>query len=214
MFTRRLTPINDIDSTLLSSLKKHYSIPGGWDSTDADVVDFKDIMKVRLQQNQLNKCAYCELPLGTRSPEIEHIAPKGGVKRPKHTECIFLPMNLVYSCRRCNSPQCKGQRDVVLSKNGSADYSQWTFSIVHPYLDNPSDFFEMNLLQDGRRGPIPLIKRTANEVQKAKARATIQMFKLNSEEVILELAKEFHSEAVPEAISRLITGVSTYKPGG
>lgn len=46
-------------------------------------------MKNALQELQDGKCAYCELPLATRNPEIEHIAPKGGIKRVKHIECMF-----------------------------------------------------------------------------------------------------------------------------
>ena len=73
-------------------------------------------MKNALQELQDGKCAYCELPLATRNPEIEHIAPKGGIKRVKHIECMFLPENLVYACHNCNSTECKGQKDTVVKK--------------------------------------------------------------------------------------------------
>lgn len=95
-----------------------YNIPGGWTRDEPCVSSFKDEIKGKLIANQNGKCAYCGLPLSSRNPEIDHIAPKGGPKRPYHTECTFLPINLVYACHHCNSSGCKGQNDTVESKMG------------------------------------------------------------------------------------------------
>ena len=211
MFTRKLEQLTGLDEKRLSELKKH-SVPGGWDSQESIVVDFKAEMKDKLCKNQQGKCAYCELSLATRAPEIEHIAPKGGPKQPKHVECMFQPLNLVLACRRCNSPTCKGRKDTVVTKNGSDDYSEWSFRIVHPYLDDPADYFEMNSVDNGEIGPIPLIKRTADTAHQIKAQNTIDMFKLNSEEVILELAKQRLAEKMPDQIANFIQNISTYRP--
>lgn len=99
--------------------------------------------KGKLIANQNGKCAYCGLPLSSRNPEIDHIAPKGGSKRPYHTECTFLPINLVYACHHCNSSGCKGQNDTVESKNGTTNYRRWSFKIVHPYLDDPTEYLNL-----------------------------------------------------------------------
>ena len=109
MFTRKLVTTNKVPQDLLDKLNNNYIKPGAWDINDENVNKFKEIMKNALQELQDGKCAYCELPLATRNPEIEHIAPKGGIKRVKHIECMFLPENLVYACHNCNSTECKGQ---------------------------------------------------------------------------------------------------------
>ena len=106
---------------LLQERVKIYNVPGGWDVKDDCVKEFKEQLKPLLVKNQKNRCAYCGLPLETRNPEIDHIAPKGGIKRIKHPEVTFLPLNLVYACHNCNSTECKGQKDVVESKT-SSDY--------------------------------------------------------------------------------------------
>lgn len=61
-----------------------YNIPGGWTRDEPCVSSFKDEIKGKLIANQNGKCAYCGLPLSSRNPEIDHIAPKGGSKRPYH----------------------------------------------------------------------------------------------------------------------------------
>lgn len=95
-----------------------YNIPGGWTRDEPCVSSFKDEIKGKLIANQNGKCAYCGLPLSSRNPEIDHIAPKGGPKRPYHTECTFLPINLVYACHHCNSSGCKGQKIRLNQKMG------------------------------------------------------------------------------------------------
>ena len=185
-----------------------YNIPGGWDIKDPNIASFKEEIKEKLLSNQGGKCAYCGLPLSTRNPEIDHIAPKGGSKLPRHTECTFLPINLVYACHHCNSPACKGKKDTVLSKNGSPNYRQWSFTIVHPYLDDPVEYFEFG----GSDNIILLPKRDADIRMQQKARCTIEMFALDSEPVITEIAKQRFLESHPEVIRAIIAEISTYKP--
>lgn len=211
MYTRRLTCTKNVPDDITKKINENYIKAGEWDSKDDVVVEFKKIMKRELKQLQQGKCAYCELPLETRNPEIEHIAPKGGVKRPKYVECMFLPMNLVYACHHCNSPQCKGQKDTVVSKNGSDDYTKWSFSIVHPYLDDPLDFFEMVVLDDGTPGAFPIPKHDADSYHKEKALNTIKMFQLDGEKC-MELAKERLAQKYKEEINNMIKTVSSYRP--
>ena len=66
-----------------------YNIPGGWTRDEPCVSSFKDEIKGKLIANQNGKCAYCGLPLSSRNPEIDHIAPKGGPKRPTTRNAHF-----------------------------------------------------------------------------------------------------------------------------
>ena len=193
--------------TDLQVLVNRYNIPGGWSKTDDCVLDFKEKMKRLLRENQKDCCAYCGLPLGTRSPEIDHIAPKGGEKQPKHYEVTFLPSNLVYACHYCNSPECKGKTDVVELKSED-DYASWSFKLVHPYLDDPKDFFEMN----NNENLICLPKKDADVTKRKKASFTIEMFKLNSEAHLMEKTKQILFEQNPELVKKLILEISTYMP--
>lgn len=42
---------------------------------------------------QDGKCAYCELPLLSRNPEIDHIAPKGG-NEERYTQNVHFAIQL------------------------------------------------------------------------------------------------------------------------
>ena len=209
MFTRKLVTTNKVSQDLLDKLNNNYIKPGAWDITDENVNKFKEIMKNALRELQDGKCAYCELPLATRNPEIEHIAPKGGIKRVKHIECMFLPENLVYACHNCNSTECKGQKDTVVKKEG--DYSNWEFNIVHPYFDDPREYFDIPSLEDGSQGFIPIPKVDADSYHTNKAKNTIKMFRLDSEKV-LELAKEYMTKRHNEEFNYIIQSVSSYRP--
>ena len=185
-----------------------YNVPGGWTENDEAIVSFKAEIKQKLLLNQRGKCAYCGLPLANRNPEIDHIAPKGGKIRAYHPECTFLPINLVYACHHCNSPMCKGQSDTVESKNKSADYREWSFKLVHPYLDDPAEYFQF----DASGCIMSLPNRNADERKRRKAQFTIDMFGLNTEPVLMELAKQVFFERHPASIQAIITEISTYRP--
>lgn len=196
-----------ITDTIQQAVDK-YNIPGGWTADDPNIASFKEEMKRNLFANQAGKCAYCGLPLSSRNPEIDHIAPKGGLKRPYHTECTFLPINLVYACHHCNSSVCKGQTDTVKSKNGTSDYRRWSFRLVHPYLDDPVEYFEFNEVGN----VILLPKKNGDYEKEKKARYTIDLFGLDTEPVLMELAKQVLLERYPDSIKSIITEISTYRP--
>lgn len=196
-----------ITDTIQQAVEK-YNIPGGWTVDDPDIISFKEEIKQKLTINQNGKCAYCGLPLSSRNPEIDHIAPKGGLRRPYHTECTFLPINLVYACHHCNSSGCKGQTNTVETKNGSTDYRQWSFRLVHPYLDDPTEYFEF----DESGNILSLPKRNTDSRKQQKARYTIGMFGLDTEPILTELAKQAFFEQQPDTIRHLITSISTYRP--
>lgn len=204
MREHKLSPIL-LPEKLLNDISP-YNRANGWNEKTETVEEFKEIIKERLRKNQNNRCAYCDLPLDSRNPEIDHIAPKGGSKRPKYVEWTFLPLNLVYACHNCNSTECKGQNDIVVEKS-SSKYVEWQFSIIHPYFDQPSDFFQMNT--DGYLYPIP--KRDADEFHKQKAKKTIDMFRLNDEGKLTEIIKQIEFDKKPENIQKIIEEITTYK---
>ena len=185
-----------------------YNIPGGWDVKEDCVSQFKEEIKTKLLQNQGGKCAYCGLPLKDRSPEIDHIAPKGGKVHRLHPECTFLSINLVYACHHCNSTSCKGQKDTVKNKNG--DYNQWSFKLVHPYLDDPAEFFETSVL--GTIMSLPKKGLSQNDPRREKAQYTIDMFGLAEEATLNELAKQIFLDRNPDRINAIIREISTYRP--
>lgn len=183
-----------------------YNVVKGWESKDACVENFKDEIKPKLMRNQNGKCAFCGLPLADRNPEIEHIAPKGGERRTLHPECTFLPLNLVYACHHCNSTTCKGQIDTVESKSG--DYRTWSFKLVHPYLDDPADFFEFD--ESGTIIPLPKQEFEADDSRRKKALFTIKLFGLDRESTLFELAKQIEAEKDTARIQARIKQISQY----
>ncbi len=207
MFTEKLINKIKFPKSMKSELIKN-SVPGGWDSGNSEVKRFKVIAKKQLERNQNYKCAYCELPL--ISSEIDHIAPKGGIKRPKYIEYTFLPVNLVLACHDCNSSSGKGQKDVI--KRLGLYYTDSDFSIVHPYLDDPKEFFILPPCKDGTPGAIPIVKPTADKAHKEKAKRSIKMFHLDTERKMLELAKQRMLEKHPDEAADLIDAVVNYKP--
>lgn len=212
MYTRKLIYQQGISKQLLKRMNdEKYKVAGAWDLNDAAVKEFKEKIKNKLMEIQDERCAYCELPLKSRNPEIDHIAPKGGKKRILYPDYQFLPLNLVYSCHNCNSPICKGQKNTVLSKNGKRDYRKWTFKIVHPYIDDPMDYFETPILSSGEKRIYPVIKRGIDREHKDKARATIKMFGLNGEKA-LELAKEQLAVRYSEDLQKIIEDISLHRP--
>lgn len=90
----------------------------------------KNEISGRLFANQGLKCVYCERYLLGLGHEIDHFAHKG-----VYPQFTFIPINLFYSCKLCNSPERKGQNNTI--GNLLNNYNQCTFSIVHPFIHNP-----------------------------------------------------------------------------
>jgi uncharacterized protein (TIGR02646 family) len=125
---------------------------------------------------QGQRCAYCGTRLFDESPHRDHIAPKG---TNLHPEWTFQPRNIVLACYTCNSVR-KKQFDTVLQKGRS--YKTTTFSIVHPYLDDPRDHLSFT----GHR--LSIVVRPMNGSRKGAE--TIRLFDLASPERSKERAKD------------------------
>lgn len=167
-----LTPIQD---QFLQSLPLQ---PGVWDRSDIKAIKTEIHTQLLILQN--NNCCYCGLKVneGGRA-EIDHIAKKGGPKRPAYTEFIFTPKNLAIACQYCNSSSKKGQDD-VLSYTNLTNYDNCTFKIVHPYFHDPQTHY---LWSKGKYKI--LISANSNE-----AIYSISLFELDSEAHTLARAKQ------------------------
>lgn len=199
MFSKKLNRVF-INGDLLNKVKK-YNVRGGWEVSNNDVKAFKKEIVKETEKNQDKKCAYCELPLETRYPEIEHIA-----KKSKHYNVIFDPCNLVRVCHSCNSTTHKGQKEVVVD-SADNNYEKWVFNIVHPYLDDPRDYYDYD-------APIICyikVKSSLSAKDKEKAENTIKMFDLNSIAMIEERKKNRIYESLDSAEKERILSISSYK---
>ncbi|MCT4778505.1 MULTISPECIES: hypothetical protein [Exiguobacterium] len=178
---------------------------GEWDKTNKNIKLLKSQLRSQLMVLQDSKCAYCGLKLNeTSSPELEHIAPKGGKIRPQYIEFTFTPLNLVLACHLCNSPIKKGTVDPILQLN--TNYKQCVFKIYHPFFDNPNNHFDYV----GSGLGIVLQEKTI------KGKDTIDMFDLNSEAHITARAKAVLYDFLSESLDskegeNLINDILTYK---
>lgn len=112
-------------------------------------------------------CVYCGCKINGTG-DVEHIAHKA-----VHTEFMFTPKNLAYSCKTCNQTY-KGTAEVIIQKD--VNYEQCVFNIVHPYLDDVDYFFDTSK-------PIIEIKKTLSGAELTKAKRTFALFRWDSSEV-------------------------------
>jgi uncharacterized protein (TIGR02646 family) len=166
--------------------------------------EFKKSLKKQLLIFQHEECAFCGLKLGeTGKTEIEHIAPKGGEKRPTYVRYMFTTCNLVLACNLCNSPFKKGQKNTIDNfDENNENYRLNNFNIYHPYFDNPDDHFEYN----ARRDQIIIVAITT------KGQKTIDVFDLDGEPHCTARAKSVIYESMRQEpdIENLLNEALTY----
>ena len=152
--------------------------PGAWNSSTIEAV--KTIIHNQLLIIQDYNCCYCGLKVneGGRA-EIEHIANKGGTKRPAYIEFVFTKENLAIVCQFCNSSSKKGQED-IMDFVDKTNYNNCTFKIVHPYFDDPNQHY------DWSKGKYEIL--ISSETDKGKK--SIQLFGLDTEAHTLARAKQ------------------------
>jgi len=201
----QLTDTPLIPQEILDEIDNIKPLTGGeWDITDNDAITkFKTSLKSQLLIIQSEKCAYCGLPLGeTGKTEIEHFAPKGGAKRPKHPEFSFTVKNLVISCNLCNSPVKKGNYDTIKVKD--VNYDDCEFKIVHPYFDDHSLHYSWT-----NRDQKVLIQGLTDE-----GIESVRIFKLYSEahtEARVRLKIRAYLLSIPEGVD-IVDAALDYNP--
>lgn len=140
---------------------------------------YKELLKAKFQ----NSCAYCQRALAHDENiiiDLEHVLPKAEYKK-----YIFNLTNLTISCRRCNTAPRKGRRKDFIVNNHLGfqysinDFSSQNYKFIHPNLEDVTQFYELNLLQKGRR------KYLRYELKNwhPKREYTIEFFKLKEIEV-------------------------------
>jgi len=154
-----------------------------WDATTwshANVNLIKETINTQLLTIQGSNCCYCGLRVNeTGRGEVDHIAKKGGPKRPAYVEFTFTPNNLAIACQYCNSSSKKGQED-VLDHVDLTNYNNCTFKIVHPYFDNPGNHYQWS------HGRFRILITGLSK----EAKFSIQLFELDSEAHTMARAKQ------------------------
>lgn len=135
---------------------------------------FKKDVTALLLVEQSKRCAYCGGRLFEKKPHRDHIAPK-----EKYKKWMFWPENLVLACFACNT-DLKATFDPVVKEG--ATYRLTEFSIVHPYLDEPTHHINY-----AAAGLSILISPVNNS---PKGLNTIQLFGLTDPERAKQRAKD------------------------
>lgn len=118
-------------------------------------------LRIDLLRRQKFRCAYCQTHIsdnlnGLR--ELDHILPKKRTKNIKPDAALrstisarahtlgypvftFEPLNLVITCKQCNTNKSQFDPLEVRGLNPPSDYPTWSgsFRWVHPYFDRYSD---------------------------------------------------------------------------
>jgi len=145
-----------------------------WKSGKNSAKLFKKEMTRLMLLEQDRRCAYCGSRLFEKRPHRDHIAPK-----ENYVKWMFWPENLVLACFACNTDLKKTFNPVVaLGKT----YRQTTFSIVHPYLDDPDD--HLIFAAEG----LKILISSANS--SGKGQKTIDLFDLANFERAKQRAKD------------------------
>lgn len=99
----------------------------------------KENIRDYLREKQKGRCAFCRMKLHEENAtaEVEHVVNKGS-----RLDWMFLPQNMVLSCKLCNSSKDtkKALKDMTLS-----DYPDdgEEFLFVNPYFDRYSEHIEI-----------------------------------------------------------------------
>ncbi|ANL33930.1 HNH endonuclease [Rhizobium phaseoli] len=145
-----------------------------WARTDGRPRQLKDSFTNLLKLEQGHRCAYCGIRLHEENPHRDHIAPKS-----IHYRWAFWPENIVLACYACNVDSKESYESVLVK---SSKYSRCQFSMIHPYLDDPTDHIKFI----GHRTSILICPVNGS----AKGRETIRLFKLMSPYRVKQRAKD------------------------
>ena len=139
--------------------------------TDKELDGFKENIRDYLRERQNGYCAFCRMEIHEENAtaELEHIVNKGN-----RLDWMFLPQNLVLSCRLCNTSKStnKSLKDMTIT-----DYPTdgEDFLFVNPYFDRYSEHIEIrnDILYHGisKKGKYTVDKCHLNRINLTIARA-------------------------------------------
>lgn len=107
--------------------------------SDKELDTFKEKIRDYLREKQNGYCAFCRMKMHEENAtaELEHIVNKGS-----RLDWMFLPQNLILSCRLCNTSKStnKSLKDMT-----APDYPKDgdDFLFVNPYFDRYSEHIEI-----------------------------------------------------------------------
>lgn len=107
--------------------------------SDKELGTFKENIRDYLREKQNGYCAFCRMKIheDNATAELEHMVNKG-----RRLDWMFLPQNLVFSCRLCNTSKSTNQslKDMTVT-----DYpiDGDDFLFVNPYFDRYSEHIEI-----------------------------------------------------------------------
>lgn len=148
--------LTEEDKKSIEAARIKYNNYDTWNTDDTN--QLRNLIKDYCIKAQKSTCCYCSRRILTRNKslwDLDHIIP-----RATHPKFTFEPLNIVASCRDCNTIKSSSQTLVNKSRKrlptSSSDYK-----IVHPYLDDYNDHI----------GLINIVYFAKS----AKGRATIEM---------------------------------------
>lgn len=149
-------------------------------------------------------CNYCECD---RASDIEHIHPKSFFP-----ELTFIWENYLLACKKCNTENKLDKCYVVdsigniqLLKRGTQPPANSTVAFINPRIENPHDFMILNLNTYKF-----LVLKNLSEENQWKAKQTIEILKLNDDEVLIgarEAAEEFFMQKM-ERLTKILAANS------
>jgi uncharacterized protein (TIGR02646 family) len=163
-------PLSAQSVQYIDSIKPHDD-KKKWDYQCNAMKAYKKELLSNMLKNQSDRCVYCGLSLTRTMVDREHFAPKD-----QHPLFTFEPLNLIASCAYCNQ-RMKGRADIVVTFN--ENYAECNFSIIHPYIEEPDDFFYFDEEDDAEEPGYNILFKLRNPTDK-RAIATMEMFDLSS----------------------------------
>lgn len=133
---------------------------------DDELKNFKSNIREYLREKQNGYCAFCRMKVHDENAtgELEHF-----VNKAKRLDWMFLPKNLVFSCKLCNTS--KSTKEAICNLHApNYPTNPNDFLLVYPYKDRYSEHIEI-------RNDIIYVGKTT------KGKATVDVCHLNRLEV-------------------------------
>ena len=167
-----------------------------WEIGTKEVKALKSRISKWTLTEQKCRCAYCERLLEQGTTFIEHFVPKS-----KHREFVFEPENMFSACGRCNYTGIKGSKE-TLNLPLQPQYRNNTFTIVHPFIDNPDSEI---VFTDESRIVFDKVKCTP------KGLSTIDFFHWDDKDAVLTRTKEAPFRNEPMDVKKYVLLIATYR---
>jgi len=171
-------------------------------------------VKECLELDQYNKCAYCERYRNGDFGDVEHFRPKNGyqqssktpINKPGYYWLAYDWDNMLLSCSECNRVFKKNLfplRDERKRGVSCRNIEDEEPLLINPVSDNPAQYicFEAHVIK----------AITINETESIKGKMTIDVFKLNDREDLVESRRrkwnEYQDRIKTISVIRLVLNI-------